>query len=100
VNEASGSGLCLAISLALYLLEIILEQLTKVSSVTVVAGTDKTHIVRRQRVRNNEMRLAAMLERPVGQIVRVRIRIILEATFFHNQSPGIDIWLSENKQRK
>lgn len=66
------------------LLEIVLEKLTKVSSVTVVGRTDKFHIIRRQRVRNNEMRLAAVIERPVGQIVRVRIRIILEAALFHN----------------
>jgi hypothetical protein len=67
--------------------------------VSVVGGTDKTHIIRRQRVRNNEMRLAAVLERPVGQIIRVRIRIILEAALFHNQFPGINIWLSEQERK-
>jgi hypothetical protein len=57
------------------------------------------HIIRCQCVRDDEMRLAAVLERPVGQIVRVRIRIILETALFHNQSPCIDIWLSKEEKK-
>jgi hypothetical protein len=80
--------------LSMYLPEVILEILAEIGAIAIVARTDKLHVIGRQRVRNNQMGFAAMLKRPIGQVICIRVGIILKPAFFDYESSRIHVGLS------
>jgi hypothetical protein len=75
------------------ILECFFQMLTKVGPRGKIVGARKAHIILRERVRNDQVRHVAIVKSPIGQIVRVRVRVVLEASFLHDQTARIDVGL-------
>mmetsp|Transcript_18300 Transcript_18300/g.34756 ORF Transcript_18300/g.34756 Transcript_18300/m.34756 type:complete len:331 (-) Transcript_18300:73-1065(-) len=73
--------------------QMILQILAKVTAVSKRVGGREFHVVFRKRVGDNEMRVLAILQRPVGQIIRIRVGIVLEAGF-DDQLTGVEVGFS------
>ena len=70
----------------------ILQILAKVTAVGERVGGREFHVVFRKRVGDNEMRVLAILQRPVGQIISIRVGVVLKAGF-DDQLAGVEIGL-------
>jgi hypothetical protein len=64
------------------LLESLFQVRRKLRASGKIARTGESHVIFAKSVRNNEVRFVAVVKRPIGQVIRIRIGIVLEATFF------------------